>query len=688
MHDIPVLRELLLIASASLAVVLVFQRLKLPPTIGFIVTGILIGPGGFGLVRDAVFVRTMAEIGVVLLLFTVGLEFSLTDLRRLGRTAIIGGGFQVFLTLGLVALGFVAFGMHPAPAIFLGMLAALSSTAVVLKLLTDRFELESPHGRLATAVLIFQDLIAVLFLLAVPLLGRWYGGTDPAAHGAPSLWAAVIVVGLFVLLFLGGQRALRWVFARAARSRSREAFLFGVVLVALGSASLAAWAGLSLALGAFLAGLLLAESDFREQVAADVLPFRDTLASVFFVSLGMSFLPASVIEHPGIVFGSAFLLVVIKLGAGVLALRLAGANWRVGFAAALVLAQIGEFSFMIAQAGQPYGLFSGTIGQAFFASAVFSLMLTPLLVARAPDWALQLEMRVTALRLRGGRSVADLPSSALADAPRSNLLAGHVVIAGFGLNGRNLARVLRSVRVPHVIVDLNADALATEAAAGSTTLVGDITRELILKQAGVTRARVLVLAISDPTATRQACRVARALSADVHIIVRTRQVAEIDGLFTVGANQVIPEEFETSIEIFTAVLRDYHVPGNVIDAQIRLLRQERYSLLRGRRLPGSVVEQLEAIMLEGTTDTFLLLQHSPAVGKTVGELSLGQGGDCALVAVVRGGRALKAYDETLELRVGDTLVMTGNHASMDRLFQKLQPREGESPGADSAPPAV
>jgi CPA2 family monovalent cation:H+ antiporter-2 len=584
MHDIPVLRDLLLIAGASLAVVLVFQRLRLPPTIGFIVTGVLIGPGGLGLVRDAEFVRTMAEIGVVLLLFTVGLEFSLTDLRRLGRTAIVGGGFQVLLTLGAVALVAIAFGMHPASAIFLGMLAALSSTAVVLKLLTDRLELESPHGRLATGVLIFQDLIAVLFLLAVPALGQWHGGSPRVGHAAtPSFWAAAAVIGLFVVLFAGGQRALRWMFARAARSRSREAFLFGVVLVALGSAALAAWAGLSLALGAFLAGLLLAESDFREQVAADVLPFRDTLASVFFISLGMSFLPSSVIEHPGLVFSSAVLLVAIKLGAGVLALRLAGANWRVGFAAALVLAQIGEFSFMIAKAGEPYGLFTGAIGQAFFASAVFSLMLTPLLVARAPDWALQLEMRISGLRLRGGRSLAGVTTHAFEDTARSKLMSGHVVIAGFGLNGRNLARVLRSVRVPHLIVDLNADALATEAAEGSPIMVGDITREIILRQAGLTRARVLVLAISDPTATRQACRVARTLSRDVHIIVRTRQVNEIDGLFAVGANQVIPEEFETSIEIFTAVLRDYHVPGNVIDAQIQLLRQERYSLLRGHR---------------------------------------------------------------------------------------------------------
>jgi CPA2 family monovalent cation:H+ antiporter-2 len=685
MHDIPVLRELLLIAGSSLAVVLLFQRLRLPPTIGFIVTGILIGPGGLGLVRDDAFVRTMAEIGVILLLFTVGLEFSLSDLRRLGRTAVVGGGLQVFLTLAVVAAGLLAFGMHPSRAVFLGMLAALSSTAVVLKLLTDRFELEAPHGRLATAVLIFQDLIAVVFLLAVPFLGRWLGESDPAASGhASSAWAAFAVLGLFAVVFLGGQRALRWMFARAARSRSREVFLFGVVIVAIGSASLAAWAGLSLALGAFLAGLLLAESDFREQVAADVLPFRDTLASVFFVSLGMSFHPASVLEHPALVFGSAILLVAIKLGVGLFALRLAGASWRVGFAAALALAQIGEFSFMIAQAGVPHGLFTGDIGQAFFASAVFSLMLTPILVARAPDWALALEMRISGWLPRAARGAAAGPAPSGDEPAQSHLLSGHVIIAGFGLNGRNVARVLHSVRLPHIVVDLSADALAIESAEHSRVLMGDITREIIQKQAGITRARVLVLALSDPTATRQACRVARSLSRDVQIIVRTRHVAEIDGLFAIGANQVIPEEFETSIEIFTAVLRDYHVPNNVIQAQILLLRQERYSLLRGMKLPGTVVEQLETIMQEGTTDTFLLLQHSPAVGKTLGELGLLGADGCAVIAIVRGGNALRELDASLELRVGDTVVMTGNHASMERVFQRLRPRAA----APAEPPAA
>ena len=325
MHDIPALRELLVIASVSLAVVIVFRRLRLPPTIGFIVTGILIGPNALGLVQDPKFVATLAEIGVILLLFTVGLEFSLADLRRMGKTALLGGGLQVFITLGAVAGLLIAFGIHPARALFFGMLASLSSTAVVLKLLTDRYEIESPHGRMATAVLIFQDLIAIAFLIAVPLLGDWFGTGGRDAHlPQPSVFGIGAMVVLFAVLFAGGQKAISWVLGKAARSRSREPFLFGILLIALGSASLAAWAGLSLAIGAFLAGLLLAESDFREQIAADVLPFRDTLASVFFIAIGMSFEPWSVLLYPELVFGSTVVLVVLKLLATFAALRFAG----------------------------------------------------------------------------------------------------------------------------------------------------------------------------------------------------------------------------------------------------------------------------------------------------------------------------------------------------------------------------
>ena len=668
-HGTEVLRELLLIAGVSLGVVLLFQRLRLPALTAFIVTGMVIGPGGLGLVTDPELVRTLAEIGVVLLLFTVGLEFSIADLRALGRRPLVAGVLQVLLVVAIVAGALLAFGLHPARALFFGLLASLSSTAVVFKLLSDRGEMFAPHGRVATGVALVQDVIVVPFVLLVPVLGRWMSA--PLEPEPPSLGSMISGVGFLagvVLVFLAAKRAIPWLLGRASRTGSREAFLFGVLMVVLGSAALAQWAGVSLALGAFIAGLMLAESELKPQIAADILPFRDALASMFFVAIGMSLQPLALIETPGPIVAATLGMLAVKLVSGFVAMRMAGIVRRAAIAASLVLAQVGEFSFVLVQAAAPYGLLGAEGSQAFVASAVFSLLLAPLLIARASDWSLAIDLA------RGGAASPALPSpSGNEDTARSELLAHHVVIAGFGLNGRNVARVLRSTRVPHVVVDLDPDGVLRATEEGSPAMLGDVTHSLIQRRAGVPRARVLVLALSDPRATREACRTARTLARRLFIVARTRAVAEIDQLHAIGANQVIPEEFETSIEIFSAVLRELRVPRNVIETQVQLLRHERYSLLRGIRLPPSVLDQLDLALREGLTDTFLLLQQSPAVDRTLGELGLLENGCAQVVAVVRAGQAIADLGPDFRLQVGDALVLSGTHASMDRSFERLEP---------------
>jgi CPA2 family monovalent cation:H+ antiporter-2 len=331
-----------------------------------------------------------------------------------------------------------------------------------------------------------------------------------------------------------------------------------------------------------------------------------------------------------------------------------------------------------APAGRPLGWLGEHGSQAFFAGAVFSLLLTPFVVPLAPTWALALDRAIPGRRRKAavGDDTDDgvLQGAGVNAAPGTprRPQANHVVIAGFGVNGQNVARVLRSVHLPHLVVDLNPDAVALGHGQGSPVLIGDIGNALTQRQAGVPRARVVVLALSDPTATSHACRVARSLTSEAFIIVRTRYVGEIDQLYAAGANQVIPEEFETSIEIFTAVMRELHVPTNIVQAQITLLRQERYSLLRGRRLQGAILDQLPTILLERTTDTFLLLQESPAVGRSVAEAGLGAEGEAKLVAIVRGGRPLTTVEDDFRLRVGDTLVVTGTHAEVDRVFERLR----------------
>lgn len=672
-HDLPVLRELVLLAGCSLVVILLFRRVKLPPVVGFLVTGILLGPGGFGLVRDPDTISTLAEIGVVLLLFTVGLEFSIADLRKLGAKAALAGILQVLLTASIVALVLLMAGAHPARAIFFGLLLAPSSTALLFRLITDRGELQAPHGKLITAVLLVQDLAVVPMAMLIPTLAAWTSGGAAAGAGAAGSPAASALraLGLIVVVvaaFFVARKVAPWLLARASRGRSRETFLAAVVLVALGSAFLSEQAGLSLALGAFLAGLILAESDLRSQVIADILPFRDTFSSVFFISVGMMLLPRTVAAQPMLVLAATVGMVLWKLVAASLAARLSGFPWRTAFAAGLGLAHVGEFSFVLAQQGMPAGLLPAPFDQAFFAGAVFSMMITPWLVAHAPEWALRVELFV-----RSYRPSPTLPGVAAADVAQSPLLNDHVVIAGFGLNGQNLARVLRATHIAHVVLDLAPEAIARCAAEGSPAIIGNATQDEILRRAGIARARVLVLALSDPFATRHATRIARGLSRGVFILVRTRAVSEIDELYQTGANLVIPEEFETSIEIFTSVLREYHVPNNVIEAQIVVLRQERYSILRGRKLPKAVIEQLDVVLTQGTTEAVVLLHHSPAIGKTLGESALLEDKKVQLVALIRAGRAQTTFDPTLVLRVGDTLVVTGDHGEIDRVMQGLEP---------------
>ncbi len=672
-HELTVLRELALLAGVSVAINLLFRRIRLPSVVGFLFTGVLIGPGGFALVQEPETVRTLAEIGVVLLLFAVGLEFSLADLRLLGRKSAVAGILQVTVTAAGMALLLRALGESPARAVFFGLLIAPSSTALVFRLIADRGEFQAPHGRLLTGVLLVQDLAVVPMVLLVPALVSWgsgVGDVEPARPTAAPVLSGLLLVALVVVSFLVARRVIPWLIARAARAKSRETFLSAVIAIVLGSAWLSQEAGLSLALGAFLAGLILAESELRSQIIADVMPFRDTLMSIFFISIGMLLVPAEVLARPGLVVAATVGMVLWKLAAAAFAGRLAGYPWRTACAAAFGLAHIGEFSFVLAQAGAPGGLLPEPWNQSFFAGAVFSIMITPWLVGHAPDWAHRLE-----LLLRSLRPSPTLPLESSEVTAASPLLHDHVIIGGYGLNGQNVARVLRAVHIQHIVVDMAPEAIARCMAEASPALIGNVSQTEILKQAGIARARVLVLALSDPFASRHASRLARDLNRHVFIVVRTRAVGEIDTLHEAGASIVIPEEFETSIEIFIAVLREYHVPPNIVEAQVKLLRQERYSLLRGRKLPRTVIEQLQAVLIEGTTEAVVLLHHSPAVGKVLWETGLLDELGCKIVAIVRGGHAMVDFDPQLELRVGDTLVITGNHAGIDRVMEKLAPQE-------------
>ena len=644
MEQVLVLKDLAVIFALSLVVILVFHRLRLPALPGFIVAGVLVGPNALGLISDVPTIESLADVGVILLLFTIGIEFSLSRLREMGRQAAIAGGLQVGLTVTVAGVAAAVVGMRWQVALFLGCLVALSSSALVLKGLADRGEIDAPHGRLATGILIFQDLCVVPIMLVLPFLaGRASGGPTALVF---ALAKAVLIVLAVAWL---ARTIVPRLFEEILKTRSRELFLIAVILLGTLTALGTAAAGASLALGAFLAGLVISESDYGHQALSELLPFRDVFISLFFVAVGMLVEFDFIRAHSALAVGGVAAVLGGKTLVAAVGPALLGYAGRVALLAALLVSQIGEFSFVLAKEGRALTLLSEGTYQGFLAVAVATMLVTPFLLQGGPVLVEALE-QITPLDrfLPGfrGRSIRDAAEA----------MADHVIIAGYGLNGRNLAAALRSVRAPYVTVELNVQTVRQARARGEPAFYGDATREDILRALGAERARMLVVAISDPAATRRMVRVARGLNPRMHIIARTRYVVEIPELARLGADDVIPEEFETSIEIFARVLAQYGVARQEVERLEAQIRASHYEALRGgARLDfGTVagVPRMAVARIRIPTD-------SPFAGQTVAQSELRTRTGALIVSVRRGADDLPAPVPEFRLAADDELVVMG-----------------------------
>ena len=651
--QVHLLQDLAVIFAVSVLVVLVFHRFRLPALPGFIVAGLLLGPNALGLVADVHAVEALAEVGVILLLFTIGIEFSLARLREMARQVVGVGVLQVGLTAAAATLLGLVLVSRWQVAVFLGLLVALSSTAIVLKLLTDRGEIDAPHGRLATAILIFQDLCVVPIMLLVPFLaGTAKGGAVGMAVALGK--AALIVVGVIVAARLLVPRLLREIL----KTRSRELFLISIILLVTLTALGTAAAGASLALGAFLAGLVLSESDYGHQALAELLPFRDVFISLFFVAVGMLVDLAFLRNHPWVTASGIALVLGGKTVFAGAAPMLMGSAGRVALLAGLAVSQIGEFSFVLAREGQTTGLLSAPLYQTFLAVAVCTMLLTPFLIQGGPVIVQGLE-RVLPLRRLLPESRTPLPEVGGAH----DQLRDHVIIAGYGLNGRNLAAALRSVGVAYYIVELNAQTVRQARAQGEPAFYGDATREEILHALGVDRARLFVVAISDPAATRRMVRVARGVNQDLFIIARTRYVVEIPELTRLGADVVIPEEFETSVEIFARVLSHYRVPRETVDQLTDQIRAAHYAALRTPTgvTAAAVLPGLPRMLIERVR----LAPGAFAVGRSLASLALRTRTGALVVSLKRDGQDHPTPDPDLVLETEDELVIVAQPPQID-----------------------
>ncbi|HLA94078.1 MAG TPA: cation:proton antiporter, partial [Pyrinomonadaceae bacterium] len=488
MHTPQLFADIIIILLVSVPVAFLCLRLKLPLLVGLMLTGMAIGPYGLGLIKDLEDIEILAEIGVMLLLFTIGLEFSLARLREMKRLVLIGGGLQVILTTAAIAGVALALGRPMNQAIFFGFLVALSSTAIVLKSYVERHEVDAPHGRAGVGILLFQDISIVFMLLMIPLLG----GQDIVSFTSIALDLGGSLLAL-VLIVLGAWFLLPKFLQQVVNLRSPEVFLLTIVLFGLGMSWVTAHFGLSLALGGFIAGVVLADSEYSHQVTTEVLPFRDVFNSLFFVSIGLLLSLTALFSNIGVVI---VLVLTLMLGKALIIwaiIRILGSPQRIATMTALGLAQIGEFSFVLAKSGQKVSLLSENDYQIFLAASIISMIATPFLITAAP----RIGYFIQSILSDGDRSDMENVEDEEIHMTSSGGLQQHVIIVGYGLNGRNLARVLRAVGIPYVVLELSPETVRRAKDKGEKINFGDATRREVLNHAGIDKAWALVLAMSD-----------------------------------------------------------------------------------------------------------------------------------------------------------------------------------------------
>lgn len=648
--EIPLFNDIVIIFLLSIAVLFLCHRLRIPAIVGFLITGVLAGPYGLQLVGKVHEVEILAEIGVVLLLFTIGLEFSLKDLLRIKRAVFVGGLLQVMLTIGVTFVIARVFDQSLGESLFFGFLVSLSSTAIVLKLLQEKAEIDSPHGRSTLAILIFQDVIVVPMLLFTPLLA---GTADNVSQSL--LILLLKAVGIITLVMISAAYIVPYLLYQIARTRSRELFLLSIVVICFSVAWLTFSMGLSLALGAFLAGLIISESEYSYQAISNILPLRDIFTSFFFVSIGM-------LLNVGFFFTQPLLIVAITLGVLLVKTVTAGcATLFMGFPLRTVmlvgmsLCQVGEFSFVLSKTGVEYGLLAQNTYQLFLAVSILTMAATPFIMNMMPN-AAGLVLRLP-LPQRLQKGFFPIVKS---KGPDEKIhLKDHLIIIGFGLNGQNVARASKIAGIPYLIIEMNPETIRRERGKGEPIFYGDAIQEAVLEHAGIREARVVVIAISDPVATRRIVATIKKLNSKVYIIARTRFLQEMRNLYELGAEEVIPEEFETSVEIFTRVLMKYLIPRDEIDRFIAEVRSDGYQIFRSHIRDSTSFADLELHLPDIEISSFRVVGHTSLVGKTLSQIGLRKKHGVTLLAIRRNSHILSNPGGDIEICANDILILLG-----------------------------
>jgi CPA2 family monovalent cation:H+ antiporter-2 len=565
MNELVYLRDLVIILGLAVVVVGILHRIGIPAIAGFIFAGIIVGPHVLGVIEDSHQIEVLAELGVTLLLFGIGLELSLERLKRLWRPIIIGGILQVGITILVTVIVSRLLGYPTNVSILIGCLLAVSSTAIVLRGLETRGEIDAPHGRLTLGILVFQDLMVVPMILLLPILS----GTETSVQDIllTLLEAAAILLGVLIGARIVVPRVLDFV----AKTRQRQLFVLSALLIGIGIAWVTSSFGVSLALGAFLAGLVVAGSEYRHQVLADMIPFKEVFTSIFFISVGMLLSPESILRNIfpiiillfAILIGKSFIVSIIAL---VMRLPI-----RVAVLAAVALAQVGEFSFVIMGSAQDTGLLQNSIAEIILTASVLSMFITPFALRFGPHLAAGVGKVKGITKLLKVVSVEEAPENI-------QQLRDHVIIGGYGFTGEKLVQALKACRIPYVVIELNPANVRKAMTSGHQAFYGDITSLEVLERLGLNQALELVLVINDPRALEQAIKSARKIAPKLHITVRTNYLLDVRSLLDVGADEVVVAEFETAMEIVSRIVKrcgkQHSLPKDLVKKYSRLLDEE------------------------------------------------------------------------------------------------------------------
>ena len=653
--ELSILIDIVIIFAFSTAVNYLFTKIKIPTIIGYLLTGIVIGPSLFGIMRSPHDIEFMAEIGVIILMFTIGLEFSLNHLIKIRKIVFLGGFLQLLVTASITMLISQMYDMGWQASLFVGFLTALSSTALVLKILQERGELTSNYGRTVVGILVFQDIILIPLILLTPMLG---GQTEHI--GSEMFILAIKSMAIVAMVYTGNKWVMPKVLHMIALTKNKELFLMSILLICLAVALLTAEMGMSLAFGAFLGGLMISRSEYSQDAFGNVLPFKDTFTSFFFVSIGMMLDLSFVYNNILLIVATVLLVIIIKGFVAAGTAFVLGHTFRGTVVVGLALAQIGEFSFILAKTGQSYNILTNFTYQLFLSVTIITMAASPFLIMISKPLAtLMLRLPIPQLMLRGLFPLQEIEVPAMQD---------HIVLIGKDSRSQNLSRMARHMKMPYVSIVFDPADVRTRQLKGESVIYGDAMNGPILMKAYTDTAEIVVISIGETITALGIIQKVRDMNQHAHIIVRSKYVSNIEDFYHMGANQVIPEEFETAIDLFELILKKKLIPEEDIYQAISNIRDDNYGIFREKDETNSVT--LTDMMPDVEIVAVKAGSYELFSGNSLKEINLRSLYGLTVVAIKRNGEILENPGARFVFEPNDVVYILGKPSKIAQLPHK------------------